>query len=74
LIIDMHTEWHRKWNLTAQAVTVGSPTSVTAQWIARGLIRGTGVRNPEEVIDPVPFFEELKKRGIRVQVQREYSL
>lgn len=74
LIIDMHTEWHRKWNLTAQAVTVGSPTSITAQWMAKGMIKGTGVRNPEEVIDPVPFFEELRKRGIRVQVQREYSL
>jgi len=74
LIIDIHTEWHRKWNLTAQAVTVGSPTSVTAQWMAKGMIRGTGVRNPEEVIEPIPFFEELKKRGIRVQVQREYSL
>lgn len=74
LIIDVHTEWHRKWNLTAQAVTVGSPTSITAQWMAKGVIKGTGVRNPEEIIDPVPFFEELKKRGMRVQVQREHSL
>ncbi|MCS7103081.1 MAG: saccharopine dehydrogenase NADP-binding domain-containing protein, partial [Candidatus Korarchaeum sp.] len=36
LIVDIHTDWHRKWNLTAQAVTVGSPTSVTAQWMAKG--------------------------------------
>jgi saccharopine dehydrogenase-like NADP-dependent oxidoreductase len=74
ITIDIHTEWNRKWGLTAQAVTVGTPTSITAQWMAKGLIKERGVKNPEEVIDPVPFFEELKKRGIRIHVQREFLI
>ncbi|MGY0287445.1 MAG: saccharopine dehydrogenase family protein [Candidatus Methanodesulfokora washburnensis] len=71
ITVDMHTEWSRKWNLSAQAVTVGTPTSIAVQMIATGKIKERGVKNPEEVIEPLPFFKELKKRGIRIYVEEE---
>lgn len=74
ITVDIHTEWHKKWNLSAQAVTVGTPTSIVVQWMATGRIGERGVRNPEEVIEPLPFFEELKKRGMRIFVKEETSL
>lgn len=74
ITVDMHTEWHRKWNLSAQAVTVGTPTSIAVQLVASGRIRDRGVKHPEEVIEPLPFFEELKKRGIRIFVREETVL
>jgi len=69
--VDIHTKCSKKWNMTAQAVTVGSPASVTAQWIAAGKIKERGVKNPEEVIEPLPFFRELKKRDIRIHLEIE---
>ncbi len=69
--VEIHTEWSRKWNLSAQAVTVGTPTSIAVQFIAAGKIKERGVKNPEEIIEPLPFFTELKKRGIRIYVEEE---
>ena len=74
ITVDIHTEWHKKWNLSAQAVTVGTPTSITVQWMATGRIKAVGVKHPEEVIEPLPFFEELKKRGMRIFVEEETLL
>ena len=71
VVVDIHTEWSRKWNLSAQAVTVGTPTSIAVQLIAAGKIKERGVKNPEEVIEPLPFFTELKKRGIRIYIEEE---
>ncbi len=43
------------------------PASVAAQLQASGQIARPGVWGPEEVIEPLPFFAELAKRGMRVQ-------
>lgn len=42
----------------------GMPPSIVAQMQAKGVINTPGVWAPEQIIDPVPFFEELAKRDI----------
>ncbi len=71
VVVDVFTGWHIKWELSAQSTLVGMPASILAQWIAKGVIEEKGVRDPEEVVDPLPFFDELKKRGSRVTVTLE---
>jgi saccharopine dehydrogenase-like NADP-dependent oxidoreductase len=43
------------------------PPSVVSQWQATEKIRGVGVFPPEAVVDPIPFFQEVGKRKIRVE-------
>lgn len=49
-------------------VNTGVPPSIVAQMIARGEIKGTGVCFPESVVPPGPYFEELKTRGMRIEI------
>ena len=49
-------------------VNTGVPPSIVAQMIARGEIKGTGVCFPETVVPPGPYFEQLKARGMSVQI------
>ncbi len=42
--------------------------------MATGKIRAVGVKHPEGVLEPLPFFDELKKRGMRIFVQKEVLL
>jgi saccharopine dehydrogenase (NAD+, L-lysine-forming) len=43
------------------------PPSIVSQWQATEKIRGAGVFPPEAVVDPIPFFQEVGKRKIRVE-------
>lgn len=61
--------YHKKWKKSAGSVETGVPASITAQWIAQGKIKTAGVWAPEEIIEPIPFFKELKKRNIDVVEQ-----
>ncbi len=72
--VDVFTKWSQKWGLSAQSILVGSPASIVAQWIASGKIDERGVRDPEEVIDPLPYFDELKKRGCEIAVTVETEI
>jgi saccharopine dehydrogenase (NAD+, L-lysine-forming) len=45
------------------------PPSIVSQWQTTGKIRGAGVFPPEAVVDPIPFFQEVGKRKIRVEEQ-----
>ncbi|MBN1954811.1 MAG: saccharopine dehydrogenase NADP-binding domain-containing protein [Anaerolineae bacterium] len=45
----------------------GAAASIVAQWLAEGRIP-PGVHPPETALDPLPFFQELEKRGIPTQV------
>lgn len=45
----------------------GVPPSIAAAMLAKGDITTTGVVPPELAIDPLPYFDELRKRGIEVQ-------
>jgi len=60
---------HYLWNKSAGSVETGVPASIIAQWIAAGKISKPGVWAPEEIVDPLPFFRELKKRKIDVYEQ-----
>ena len=56
--------WSERWNVSAQALLVGSPASLAAQWIGLGILSLPGVHYPEEVIDPGPFLNEMRRRGM----------
>lgn len=50
---------------------IGIPLSIGAQMIAQGRARSSGVLPPETALDPEPFFEELRRRGIEIHQQVE---
>lgn len=59
---------YRLGTLTVKgSLPTGVAPSIAAQWLAEGRIP-PGVHPPEAVIDPLPFFKELEKRGIPTQV------
>lgn len=53
-------------NVPAGTYDTGVPCSIIAQMLSENLIKKKGVYPPERVINPVVFFKELKKRGIKV--------
>jgi saccharopine dehydrogenase-like NADP-dependent oxidoreductase len=53
--------------LLAMQRTVGYTASIGAQMIVRGDIRGRGLLSPLRDVPAQPFFEELGRRGIRVE-------
>ncbi len=60
---------YRLGTLTAiGSLPTGVAPSVVAQWLAAGRAPGPGVFPPEAVIDPLPFFDELARRGIVTRV------
>ena len=67
--VDMLARDHSRWKILA---TTGTPPSIVAGYISEGRIP-PGVWAPEEVIDPIPYFEDLAKREMRVQVETLYE-
>ena len=63
-IIDYYDE---KNDITAMMRTTGYPVSIIAQMIEQGLIKERGVFCCEEIVPCKPFFEELKKREIKIK-------
>lgn len=63
-MIDTYDE---KNDLSAMMRTTGFPVSITADLIAKGIIRDHGVFCPEEIIPPTLFFKELEKRDIIIK-------
>jgi lysine 6-dehydrogenase len=60
------------WGTTATARVTGIPASIGAQKLARGEATSAGVMSPDACFEPLPFFEELSRRGINVE-ERESS-
>ena len=60
---------HYLWEKSAGSIETGVPASIVAQWIAKKKISKPGVWAPEEIVDPLSFFKELKKRNIDVYEQ-----
>jgi lysine 6-dehydrogenase len=59
---------YRLGTLTVKgALPTGVGPSIAAQWLAEGRVE-PGVYPPEQALEPEPFFQELKKRGIATQV------
>jgi len=57
----------KKSNLSAMMRTTGFPVSITADFLAKGLIKKPGVFCPEEIIPTKMMFTELKKRNINIE-------
>ena len=57
---------NNEWGNTATARMTGIPASIGAQKLARGEAKRTGVMAPDGCFEPLAFFAELEKRGIRV--------
>ncbi len=62
-------EWGGK---AAYYKNIGIPLSIGAQMIARGDVKVRGVVPPEIAIDPVIFFDELKRRDIIIKQEIEW--
>jgi lysine 6-dehydrogenase len=58
-----------KRDITAMMRTTGYPVAITANMIENGTIQQRGVFCPEEIIPPLPFFAELKKRDITLLIR-----
>lgn len=50
-------------------VNTGVPPSIVAQMIARGEVKGAGVCFPETVVPPGAYFQELRTRGMSVDIK-----
>jgi lysine 6-dehydrogenase len=68
---DAVTAPNDKWKIGGGTVDTGVPPSIAAQWLAKGMIKARGVVPPESCIDPLPYFSELSRRGIRVYEHSE---
>lgn len=62
-------EWGGK---AAYYKNIAIPLSIGAQMITRGDVEIRGVVPPETALDPLIFFDELKKRGIVVKEETEW--
>jgi saccharopine dehydrogenase (NAD+, L-lysine-forming) len=54
--------------ISGGTLLVAAPAAIVARRMAVGAIAATGVRAPEQVIDPAPFFAQLEERGARTTV------
>jgi saccharopine dehydrogenase-like NADP-dependent oxidoreductase len=62
------SEWGGR---SAYSKNVGIPLSIGAQMVAAGKVKQKGILPPEACFDPLEFFGELSKRGIRVDEKIE---
>lgn len=62
-LIDYYDEEN---NITSMMRTTGYPVSIIAQMIEQGIIKEHGVFCSEEIVPCKSFFEELKKRDIKI--------
>jgi saccharopine dehydrogenase (NAD+, L-lysine-forming) len=61
------------WKVSASQKEVGVPGSIAAQMIMNGVIRGKGVKPPEQIVPVKPFFAELGKRGIKIKAEESFD-
>lgn len=59
--------WNDPERGTSSARDTAVPPSVVSQWQATGKIKNGGVFPAEASVDPIPFFQEVGKRKIRVE-------
>ncbi len=70
ITMDCHARAKPEWQASAGDVDTGCPPSIVAQMIASGRITRRGVLPPEVAVPVEPFFKELRKRGMRIEVRR----
>lgn len=64
-VLDCHVPGLPAWGVGVD-IDTGAPPSIVAQMIVRGAIDARGVLPPERVIPPLPFYRELRRRGMRI--------
>ena len=67
--IDCHCPGIPAWGMGVD-VDTGCPPSIVMQLMHRGEIKQRGVLAPERAVPVEPFFDELEKRGMRVDRRR----
>lgn len=64
------TSWpQERWGIPGGTWGTGVPAAIAADMLVKGKIRGEGVLPPERALEPPPFFDELKARGIEISME-----
>ncbi|MBI4399401.1 saccharopine dehydrogenase NADP-binding domain-containing protein [Candidatus Micrarchaeota archaeon] len=69
MFVDCLARAKPEWNAAAGDMDTGTPPSIVAQMIADNKIQEKGVLPPELCIEPLSFFKELEKRGMKVSIR-----
>lgn len=67
---NMITEKDQNTNETAMALATANTISVVAQMIGNGVITQRGAYPPEKIVPGKLYIEEMKKRGVVIDVQQ----
>jgi saccharopine dehydrogenase-like NADP-dependent oxidoreductase len=70
---DCHAQANRRWRASAGDIDTACPPSIVAQMIAAGLITPRGVLPPETAVPVGPFFDELRKRRMKIVMKESQS-
>ena len=70
IVMDCHARANKRWHASAGDVDTGCPPSIVAQMVAAGQIALRGGLPPELAVPVEAFFQELRKRGMKI-VQKE---
>ncbi len=66
---------NEKLGISGGTLLVASPPAIVARWLAgAGPSMKPGVYPPEVAVDPLPFFQELEKRGAVTTITRKEPL
>ncbi len=68
VVFDCHARANKRWHASAGDIDTGCPPSIVAQMVATGAIAQRGVLPPEVAVPVQPFFKELRKRGMKIEV------
>jgi saccharopine dehydrogenase-like NADP-dependent oxidoreductase len=67
--VDCHARANRRWHAGGGDIDTGCPPSIVAQMIATGAIKARGVLPPEVAVPVAPFFAELRKRNMKIEMK-----
>jgi saccharopine dehydrogenase (NAD+, L-lysine-forming) len=65
IVMDCHVPGMPEWNIGLD-IDTGSPPSIVAQFLARGLISAKGVYSPGVAVPHAEFFKELARRRMSI--------
>jgi len=72
--LQLRTDPHVKWNVSATQYATAIPASIVAQMILNGEVTAKGVKPPEQCIDSEKFLSYLKKKDIRLFITHDEAV
>jgi saccharopine dehydrogenase (NAD+, L-lysine-forming) len=66
--VEAVTVAHERWGIGGNVVSTAAPAAEVARLLVRGELRATGVKPPEQVLDPATFLPALSRTGCQVSV------